>query len=155
MLVEDRRKQVLELVKGRGFVTLADLAREVGVSESTARRDLDHWEGRGVLRRVHGGAMSAEDGQGLPALEARANAQVAEKRRIALAAAARVRDGRIAHNKAAAIETLRRFQDGKLSERNSDAVVDALLRFHEGSLTEEELVDIAAALARSRHVDGR
>jgi DeoR/GlpR family transcriptional regulator of sugar metabolism len=93
MLVEDRRKQVLELVKGRGFIALADLAREVGVSESTARRDLDHWEGRGVLRRVHGGAMSAEDGQGLPALEARANAQVAEKRRIALTAAARVRDG--------------------------------------------------------------
>jgi DeoR/GlpR family transcriptional regulator of sugar metabolism len=93
MLAEDRRKQVLELVKGRGFITLADLAREVGVSESTARRDLDHWEGRGALQRTHGGAMSAEGGQGLPALEARANAQVAEKRRIALAAAARVRDG--------------------------------------------------------------
>jgi DeoR family transcriptional regulator, fructose operon transcriptional repressor len=93
MLVEDRRKQVLELVKGRGFITLTDLARELGVSESTARRDLDHWEGRGVLKRVHGGAMSAEDGQGLPALEARANTQVAEKRQIARAAADRVRDG--------------------------------------------------------------
>jgi DeoR/GlpR family transcriptional regulator of sugar metabolism len=93
MLVEDRRKQVLELVKGRGFITLTDLAREVGVSESTARRDLDHWEGRGVLKRIHGGAMSAEDGQGLPALEARANTQVAAKRRIARVAAARVRDG--------------------------------------------------------------
>jgi DeoR family transcriptional regulator, fructose operon transcriptional repressor len=93
MLVEDRRKQVLDLVKGRGFITLTDLAREVGVSESTARRDLDHWQGRGVLKRIHGGAMSAEDGSGLPALEARANAQVAEKRRIAQAAAARVRDG--------------------------------------------------------------
>ena len=93
MLVEGRRKQVLELVKGRGFITLTDLAREVGVSESTARRDLDHWEGRGVLKRVHGGAMSAEDGHGLPALEARANTMVGEKRRVARAAAARVRDG--------------------------------------------------------------
>src|SRR6516165_5809405 len=93
MLVEDRRKQVLELVKERGFITLTDLAREVGVSESTARRDLDHWQGRGVLKRVHGGAMSVEDGQGLPALEARANSQVEEKRRIARTAAARVRDG--------------------------------------------------------------
>jgi DeoR family fructose operon transcriptional repressor len=93
MLVEGRRKQVLELVKGRGFITLTDLAREVGVSESTARRDLDHWEGRGVLKRIHGGAMSAEDGQGLPALEARANTQVAAKRRIARTAASRVRDG--------------------------------------------------------------
>lgn len=93
MLVEDRRKQALELVKGRGFITLTDLARELRVSESTARRDLDHWEGRGLLTRVHGGAMSAEGGKGLPALEARANAQVAEKRRIAQAAAAQVRDG--------------------------------------------------------------
>jgi DeoR/GlpR family transcriptional regulator of sugar metabolism len=93
MLVEDRRKQVLELVKGRGFITLTDLAQEVGVSESTARRDLDHWQGRGALKRVHGGAMSAEDGQGLPALEARAHSQVAEKRRVAQAAAGRVRDG--------------------------------------------------------------
>jgi DeoR/GlpR family transcriptional regulator of sugar metabolism len=93
MLVEDRRKQVLELVKGRGFITLTDLARELGVSESTARRDLDHWQGRGAVRRIHGGAMSADDGQGLPALEARAHTQVAEKRLIAQAAAARVRDG--------------------------------------------------------------
>jgi DeoR/GlpR family transcriptional regulator of sugar metabolism len=93
MLVENRRNQVLELVKGRGFITLTDLARELGVSESTARRDLDHWQGRGALKRIHGGAMSTEDGQGLPALEARANAQVAEKRLIAQTAAARVRDG--------------------------------------------------------------
>jgi DeoR/GlpR family transcriptional regulator of sugar metabolism len=93
MLAEDRRKQVLELVKGRGFITLTDLARELGVSESTARRDLEHWQGRGVLKRIHGGAMSAEDGQGLPALEARANTQVAQKRQIARAATARVRDG--------------------------------------------------------------
>jgi DeoR family transcriptional regulator, fructose operon transcriptional repressor len=93
MLVEDRRNQVLELVKGRGFITLTDLARELSVSESTARRDLDHWQGRGLLKRIHGGAMSTEDGQALPALEARANTQVAEKRQVAQAAAARVRDG--------------------------------------------------------------
>ena len=60
---------------------------------------------------------------------------------------ARVRDGCTAR-KATAIETLRRFQDGKLNERDSDAVIDALLRFNEGSLTEEELVDIAAALGQ-------
>jgi DeoR/GlpR family transcriptional regulator of sugar metabolism len=93
MLVEDRRKQLLDLVRGRGFITLTDLAQELGVSASTARRDLDHWQGRGVLKRVHGGAMSVEDGQGLPALEARANSQVEEKRRIARTAADRVRDG--------------------------------------------------------------
>src|SRR5262249_61224488 len=56
VLVEDRRKQVLELVKQRGFITLADLAREVAMSESTVRRDLDHWHARGLIKRIHGGA---------------------------------------------------------------------------------------------------
>jgi hypothetical protein len=51
-------------------------------------------------------------------------------------------------SKATAIETLRRFQDGKLNERDSEAVVDALLRFNEGSLTEEGLVDIAEAIGQ-------
>src|SRR3974377_2381650 len=60
LLVEDRRQQVLELVKARGFIPRADLARELRVSESTVRRDLDHWEGRGLLSRIHGGAMSTE-----------------------------------------------------------------------------------------------
>ena len=69
-------------------------------------------------------------------------------RNIPQQTAARVRDGRTARSKATAIETLRRFQDGKLNERDSDAVIDALLRFNEGSLTEEELVDIAAALGQ-------
>jgi hypothetical protein len=60
----------------------------------------------------------------------------------------RVCNGRIARSKATAIETLRRFQDSKLNERDSEAVIDALLRFNEGSLTEEELVDIAAAIGQ-------
>jgi hypothetical protein len=69
-------------------------------------------------------------------------------RNIPQQTATRVRDGRTARSKATAIETLRRFQDGKLNERDSDAVIDALLRFNEGTLTEEELVDIAAALGQ-------
>jgi len=29
-----------------------------------------------------------------------------------------------------AVETIRRFQEGKLTERDSDAIADALIRFH-------------------------
>ena len=93
MLVADRRKQVLDLVRQQGFLSLADLARALDVSESTARRDLDYWHGRGLLKRIHGGAMSTEDGAALPALDARAHTQMGEKRRIARAAAACVQDG--------------------------------------------------------------
>jgi DeoR/GlpR family transcriptional regulator of sugar metabolism len=93
VLVEERRRQVLDLVKQRGFIPLADLAREMRVSEATVRRDLTYWHTRGVLKRIHGGAMWAEDGSALPALDARLTSQVSEKRRIARAAASRIRNG--------------------------------------------------------------
>lgn len=93
MLVEERRQRVLELVGSRGFVALQDLAREIEVSESTLRRDLDYWHHQGMLRRTHGGAIFVGDAASLPALEDRSTKQLEEKRAIAQAAAARIRDG--------------------------------------------------------------
>ena len=52
VLVEERRQRVLDYVSRRGFVSLADLARAVEASESTVRRDLDHWQDQGVLKRI-------------------------------------------------------------------------------------------------------
>jgi DeoR family transcriptional regulator, fructose operon transcriptional repressor len=93
VLVQERRQRVLDLVSAKGFVTLADLANSLGVSESTLRRDLDHWDRQGQLKRIHGGAMYTGDGSSLPALEERSASQIEEKRLIARAAAARIRDG--------------------------------------------------------------
>jgi DeoR family fructose operon transcriptional repressor len=93
VLVQERRQRVLDLVSRKGFVTLTDLARSVKVSESTLRRDLDHWNRQGLVKRIHGGAMFTGDGSALPALEERTTSQIAEKRAIARVAAARIRDG--------------------------------------------------------------
>lgn len=95
MLVEERRKKVLELVKGRGFVALTDLAHELHTSESTLRRDLEFWDQQGKLKRTHGGARPAETNavEGLPALEDRVSTAVVEKRLIALAMNERIADG--------------------------------------------------------------
>jgi DeoR/GlpR family transcriptional regulator of sugar metabolism len=93
VLVQERRQQVLDLVSREGFITLADLAEEVDASESTLRRDLDHWDRLGMLKRIHGGAMFVGDGSTLPALEERSTSQIAEKRQIARTAIARIRDG--------------------------------------------------------------
>jgi DeoR family transcriptional regulator, fructose operon transcriptional repressor len=92
VLVEERRQRVLDLVGLRGFISLADLAREIAVSESTIRRDLDYWNQQGVLRRTHGGAVYLGDGVTLPALEERSAQQLEEKRAIAQAVVARIRD---------------------------------------------------------------
>ena len=93
MLAEQRRQRVLDLVSRRGFISLNDLARQVRVSESTLRRDLDYWHQQGAVKRTHGGAIYLGDGSSLPALEERSASQLDEKRAIAQAAAARMRDG--------------------------------------------------------------
>jgi DeoR/GlpR family transcriptional regulator of sugar metabolism len=91
--VEERRQHVLDLVTRHGFISLVDLARAIQVSESTIRRDLDHLHQQGMVKRTHGGAMFLGDGMALPALEERSASQIEEKRLVARAAAARIRDG--------------------------------------------------------------
>jgi DeoR/GlpR family transcriptional regulator of sugar metabolism len=93
VLVEERRQRVLDLVSRRGVIGLEDLAREIQVSQSTLRRDLNFWHEQGVLKRTHGGAIYLGDNSGLPALEDRMGRQTEEKQAIARAAAARIRDG--------------------------------------------------------------
>ncbi len=93
MLVEERRQRVLDLICRQGFASLADLAQTIRVSESTLRRDLDHLDQKGLIKRTHGGAMVVADDGALPALEERSARETDEKRLVARAAAARIRDG--------------------------------------------------------------
>ena len=93
MIAEERRQRILDLVSTKGFATLADLALEIQVSESTVRRDLEFWHQQGNLKRTHGGAIFVGDGSSFPALEERIDAQLEEKRAIARAAVSRICDG--------------------------------------------------------------
>ena len=52
-----RRAMVLELVRQRGAASIQELARVIGASASTVRRDLEHLQGAGYLQRAHGGAL--------------------------------------------------------------------------------------------------
>ena len=88
-----RRWRILELISHTGFTTLVDLANAVKASPSTVRRDLDHWERKGLVKRSHGGATYIGDGAALPELEERVSLQSEEKRLIARLAASRIRDG--------------------------------------------------------------
>ena len=47
MAADERRSGLLEVIRRRSFATLPDLAMELGVSESTIRRDLDFFETSG------------------------------------------------------------------------------------------------------------
>jgi len=92
MLAETRRRRLLELINGRGFATLEELVRALGVSESTVRRDLEALDAAGSVKRTHGGAVCPGDVRAMPALDDRATTAAAEKQAIGRCAAALVAD---------------------------------------------------------------
>jgi DeoR/GlpR family transcriptional regulator of sugar metabolism len=57
LLIEERRRAILELLKASGRVTVEDLSRRFQVSAVTVRDDLETLSSRGALIRSHGGAI--------------------------------------------------------------------------------------------------
>ena len=94
MLARQRQAFILERVREDGAVKVADLVRELGVSDMTVRRDLEILDERGLLEKVHGGATILP-GSALfePTFAAKARLNQAEKDAIADAAAALVEPG--------------------------------------------------------------
>ncbi len=60
MYATERHQHIADTIDRVGRVSVAGLARDFGVTTETIRRDLDTLEQLGRLRRVHGGAVGAE-----------------------------------------------------------------------------------------------
>ena len=93
LLVEERRSQLLEMVRRKGFASLPELADELQVSESTIRRDLDHLEEVGTAKRTHGGVFYTGPMPKLPHFDERQPAQWDKKKLIAQTAVTLIEDG--------------------------------------------------------------
>lgn len=52
-----RRKHILDHIRKDGFVKVSELAEELGVTQTTIRKDLRFLEAQGVLQRAHGSAI--------------------------------------------------------------------------------------------------
>ncbi len=59
MTAEQRKQKILDLLKENDTVRVASLSRLFGVSEVTVRAYLEDMEGKGLLSRIHGGAVSS------------------------------------------------------------------------------------------------
>lgn len=57
MIAQERYKIILELLSLKKTVQTSELIEKFGVSLETVRRDLEHLEKQGKLKRVHGGAV--------------------------------------------------------------------------------------------------
>ena len=94
MLAQQRQAYILERVREDGAVRVADLARDLRVSDMTVRRDLEALDSRGLLEKVHGGA-TALPGSALwePGFAAKSTLQLTEKEAIADAAVGLIAPG--------------------------------------------------------------
>lgn len=54
--VQIRHKQIVDLVRERGFIAIGDLATKFNVTPQTVRRDINTLCNQGLLQRHHGGA---------------------------------------------------------------------------------------------------
>ena len=91
--IEDRRKKILEILNRDSKVKVIDLSKLFGISEVTARSDLDMLEESGLLERIHGGAVSTYKSYYNMTFLDRLEANKEEKRMIAVEAASMISAG--------------------------------------------------------------
>lgn len=84
---DTRQSRIVEFARTRGRVEVAALATELDVASETIRRDLKVLAGRRLLKRVHGGAVPLETAAFESGVEYRSRVDLAQKHRIASAAA--------------------------------------------------------------------
>ena len=89
--LDDRRQKILDILHQSGKVSVAAISRELGTTPVTIRSDLTALEQEGHLIRVQGGAILPPRNKGSQAVPTVSN--VEEKKRIAAATAAMIRDG--------------------------------------------------------------
>ncbi|WP_182111987.1 MULTISPECIES: DeoR/GlpR family DNA-binding transcription regulator [unclassified Actinotalea] len=93
MYATERQQEILVRARLDGRVEVKDLAEQLDVTPETVRRDLTTLERRGVLRRVHGGAIPVERLGIEPAVADREGRMAGQKERIAKAALDELPDG--------------------------------------------------------------
>jgi DeoR family transcriptional regulator, aga operon transcriptional repressor len=93
LLVEERRRRILEMLDTQERVTVDELVGRFGVSAVTIRGDLDALADLGAVVRSHGGALKRGDAPDDVPITVKETLHHAEKVRIGHAAALMIKDG--------------------------------------------------------------
>jgi DeoR family transcriptional regulator, glycerol-3-phosphate regulon repressor len=92
MSLPHRQAEIVSKLKQEGRVSVTELVERLQVSDETVRRDLKEMESLGLVRRIHGGAITPKSDQEEPLL-ARERFNMREKTRIGQLASRMVSDG--------------------------------------------------------------
>jgi len=93
LLVEERRRLIVELVEKHGRATVEELAGRFGTSTVTIRADLDALARSSAIARSHGGALPITPSTSDTPLNIKETRWHAQKLRIGRAAAKMIKDG--------------------------------------------------------------
>ena len=63
MKASQRRKELIAMIQEKGGLSLKEITEQFEVSKMTIHRDLDVLESRGLIRRIFGGAVPADEGK--------------------------------------------------------------------------------------------
>lgn len=92
-LAPERLDRVRQILRKKRIAGIGELSSEVRVSQATIRRDLNHLQRMGEVRRVHGGVVCIESRLEEPLFDDKTNIRTNEKLQIAEAALAYIQPG--------------------------------------------------------------
>lgn len=93
MISDKRHLTIINRLEDKGVVSVSDLVKEFNVSDMTIRRDLDLLENQGLLKRIHGGAVSHRGRSYEPPFMLRTSENLEKKQLIGQVAASLVNNG--------------------------------------------------------------
>lgn len=80
MLKSERQSYIENIINQNGRVIVTEMAKELDVTEDTIRKDLTDMNRKGLVKRVHGGAVSIE--KEIPELAKRTDRFIEEKKQL-------------------------------------------------------------------------
>lgn len=93
MLTQERYEKILEMLEKNNAVTVNNLKDKFKVSIETIRRDLYYLENQGLLKRVHGGAVSIKKDYEFHEFSQRLDEKAEQKEYIAKLAVSLIEEG--------------------------------------------------------------
>lgn len=95
MIKTQRQQSLLDLLKMNNAMSVSELAKKLGMSMMTIRRDLEYFEQNGIIEKVHGGAVLLKNDNEQPSFQERVVEYSVEKYKIGKEAAKLIKKGDI------------------------------------------------------------
>lgn len=95
MIKTERQKLLLDILYSNQMMSVSELSEELNSSMMTIRRDLDHLEQEGVIRKVHGGAVLIKSDNDQNSFQERIQENKVEKQKIGKEAAKLIKENSI------------------------------------------------------------